>query len=360
VDLALRGDYKRRLSQIYTIIGTYKFMVEEDFPKAFKYLEDSFSISEELNDAFSLLFASFWLGSGLCLACKFEEALYKLQKAIDMNMAANNLWGTSIIKSIQSIFVYYFQGTANLAYQTSYDAIRIAEQSGDIGSKSWAYVSHGISCYGKGLLQEATENLLKGIALCERISLFHCNALAQNCLGEMFFENGEYQNSKSHFEKAMWLIKENRSSSGWMHVNKLALALAKIMIDEKDINVESLCAYVNENKIKSFEGLMRKYIGEILLNVDEQHTFDAEEWIKRAIDADKRNGMKLFLGRDYALYAKLFRRIGDASKAKENVNKAIEIFRECNADGWVKIASEGLGLVSYQIVPARTEDNHAN
>ncbi len=41
------------------------------------------------------------------------------------------------------------------------------------------------------------------------------------------------------------------------------------------------------------------------------------------------------LARDYALYADLFKRKGDLSKAQENVTKAIEIFEECGADGWV-------------------------
>jgi hypothetical protein len=35
-------------------------------------------------------------------------------------------------------------------------------------------------------------------------------------------------------------------------------------------------------------------------------------------------------------YANLFKRKGDQSKAKETLGKAIEIFRECGADGWVE------------------------
>jgi hypothetical protein len=40
--------------------------------------------------------------------------------------------------------------------------------------------------------------------------------------------------------------------------------------------------------------------------------------------------------RDYALYAELFKRKGDLPKAKENLTKAINIFQECGADGWVE------------------------
>ncbi len=61
-----------------------------------------------------------------------------------------------------------------------------------------------------------------------------------------------------------------------------------------------------------------------------------EDWIKKAIEADKRNGTMWNLGRNYSLYPERFKRKGDRSKAKENLNKAIEILKGCGADGWVE------------------------
>ncbi|MBC8462297.1 MAG: hypothetical protein H8D67_30375 [Deltaproteobacteria bacterium] len=40
---------------------------------------------------------------------------------------------------------------------------------------------------------------------------------------------------------------------------------------------------------------MPRYIGEILLNIDDQHVSEAEEWIKKAIEADIRNDMRWHL-----------------------------------------------------------------
>ena len=39
---------------------------------------------------------------------------------------------------------------------------------------------------------------------------------------------------------------------------------------------------------------------------------------------------------DHAVYSDLFIKNGDIAKAKENLNKAIDIFKECGADGWVE------------------------
>ena len=46
--------------------------------------------------------------------------------------------------------------------------------------------------------------------------------------------------------------------------------------------------------------------------------------------------MQWNLAQDYALYSEFYNRKGDLSKAKEKLNTAIDIFKECGADGWVE------------------------
>jgi Tfp pilus assembly protein PilF len=88
---------------------------------------------------------------------------------------------------------------------------------------------------------------------------------------------------------------------------------------------------------------MRKYLAEILINLEGNHLNTAEKWIHEAIEADRKNGMKFCLGRDYVLSAEIYQRKGDPLKAKENINKAIAIFKECGADGWVEKYEKELG-----------------
>jgi len=70
--------------------------------------------------------------------------------------------------------------------------------------------------------------------------------------------------------------------------------------------------------------------------IDDRHMPEAENWIQKAIEADQRNGMRFNLEKDYALYAEWFKRKGDRLKAREILGKAIEILKECGADGWVE------------------------
>ena len=98
--------------------------------------------------------------------------------------------------------------------------------------------------------------------------------------------------------------------------------------------------------MKVIEGWIQRYIGEIFLNVDDQHFSEAEHWIRGAIEADRRNGMMLHLGYDHALCAELFKRKGDRSKFQEHLGKAIDLFKECGADGWLKKAEEEIATQS--------------
>ena len=345
VDLALEHGYKRRLAQIYTIIGSYNLFVEEDYPKAFRQLTDALSIADELNDSLSLVMANFWLGEALAFSCEFERALTHWERALEINVAANTLWGISMMKSIISGWVYDFQGRIDLAYRTTEEALRLAEESGDIYSKAFAYVFHGLSCHHKGFLEEAEEHLLKGIGFSESINYLTLLSHGHIGVGDTYHDMGEYKKSQDCFTEAISLLEQEGLLRSLINLCRIASARAKVMNNERDIDLSEIFKWHDDNRVEMLNGWMSRYIGEILLNIDEKHISEAEDWINKAIEADTRNGMMFQLGKDYALYAELFKRKGDTPKAKENLSKAIEIFKECGADGWVKRAEEALATI---------------
>ena len=335
LDMALMSNHKRRLSQIYTIIGHYEFEVEEDLPKALNHFEKALKIAQEVKDNLSQFFANYCLGLALFWYCEFEKAYHHFEKALEIDMATNTLYGISAMKSFLS-WVNLHQGNIHLGYQTSEEALRMAEESGDIYSKSVAYVNHGFSCTCKGLPEEAEVYLLKGKDFCEKINFFIWSTFAHIYLGERYFQIREYEKSKVCYEKAIRYLIQARFGPSRINLCRMGLTRANVMRKEKGFDLKSLSEYVQENKVKELDGQMRRYMGEILLNIDEQHLSEAGEWIKKAIEADTKNGMMWHVGRDYALYAEMFKRKGEQSKAKENLGKAIEIMKECGADGWVK------------------------
>lgn len=193
-------------------------------------------------------------------------------------------------------------------------------------------------------MEEAEKHLLKGIECCERLNEKGTNILAHFYLGDTYFEMGDFRKSKIYYEKGGWLLERTRSVPSYVGSAKVAAARSRVMNSEKDVDLESLYVHSRNNRIKAVEGQNSMYIGEILLNIDDRHMPDAEKWIQKAIEADQRNGMRFELGNDYALYAELLKRKGDRLKAHENLGRAIEILKECGADGWVSRYEKELGV----------------
>ncbi len=336
INLAIKYNYNKRLCQIYAILGTYHFFVEENYVEASRALGEALKTSEEVKDNLTSVLASFWFGAALGWDCEFEKSANYFQRGLDINLASKNLWAIAATKSSMAYFSYYHHGKIDLQFKTTVEALRIAEESGDVYPKGIAYVCHGISCYGRGLPEEAEKQLLKGIEFCERINFYSWNGCARQHLGEIYFETGDFSSSKENYEKAIWVFENNRLLPSWVGLGKVGLARSKVMNREKDVDLDCLYSHFRNNKVKLVEGWIQKYIGEILLNIDDRHMSEAEHWILKAIEADQRNRMMFHLGKDYALYANLFKRKGDRLKAQENLGKAIKIFKECGADGWVK------------------------
>ena len=344
VDVALQSGYQKRRSQIHTIIGLYNCYIEEDISKALHHLEEALRISEKISHLMSLFFASYWLANALWLNCEFEKAINHIRKVLDINVAANSLWGVVAMKC-ELCRYYNWQGRVDLGYQTSHEALQIAEESGDIYSKTWAYVYHGLSLWFKGRFEEALDYSLKGADFSERIDFYKLSEFVHHHLGLAYSELGKYRKSKDHYGKSIFFGEQAGTGSSVIKFYKTAIAKAKVLNNEKDFDLETLYGYVAENKSKHYEGWVQRYIGEILLNVDSQHLGDAEDWIEKAIEADKRNGLMWHLAMDYALYSELFKRLGDQSKARKNLLKAIEIFKECGADGWVEKYEKDLAAI---------------
>ncbi|MGD9034797.1 MAG: adenylate/guanylate cyclase domain-containing protein, partial [Desulfobacteraceae bacterium] len=172
VELALKGSDQRVASHILTVIGSCKFVLREDFPKAFDYLEKALRISMEISDMTNVAEVSYWLGCAHYLNCDFEKAEINIGRSIEISKAAKLLYVESTFKALLSHLVYYSQGKIDLAIKLSKEAVTIADASGDIWSKTFAYSAHGISCFGKGFFEEALEFLLKGREMSEKLDQY--------------------------------------------------------------------------------------------------------------------------------------------------------------------------------------------
>jgi predicted ATPase len=335
-EVALRANYEKRIPQIYTIMGAGRFCIEENFQEAFDYLEEALRVSKKTNDTGSLLYANYYMGYALSVNCEFERAMHLFEQTHNLQARINNLAWVSVIKGTTSFMVYHFRGDIRMAYRLSREAVQMSEETNDIHSKLFTYSFHGISLYAKGLFNEAANFLNQGMEFNEKIDQLWWNVAGNQYLGDIYFCLGEYQVAINHYVKVIRLLETKKVYHSWLNLSKIALARAKAVSNKEHIEMEDLYAWVSENKIKILDGWAKRYIAEILLYFDREHLSEAEEWIKQSIDMDNKRGMMFHLGQDYLIYAEIFKRKGESTKAIEKLRKAIDILAECGADGWVQ------------------------
>ena len=70
------------------------------------------------------------------------------------------------------------------------------------------------------------------------------------------------------------------------------------------------------------------------MSIDDEHLSDAAVWIQKAIEVHSGEETGFRLALDHALYAGWFKKKGDLLGAKEQLVRALDLFRKCGADGW--------------------------
>jgi len=335
--LAVEMDYQKKLPLIYTVLGVHAFGYEENGEIGLKYLNEALRISRKTQNLISE-FLSLWnLGLYYAWNCQFKDGADCFDKCYEMSRAVNNFLGISASKSTNCMWNYLHQGKINLASQEIAESLKMAEETDDIYAKGLAYSAYGFLLYIKGNLMEAEDYLLKGFSYLQKSNQIYFASWAAGCLGEYFNARRDYQKAKFYFQKAKsLLVKSRRLFPSLINRWKVSITKTKLLNNENDINLSEVYEFYNRNTIKICKGWIAKDIGEMQLRISEENSEETEDWITKAAEADEQNGLKWHLACDYALHAEFFKRKGDLSSVREKLGTAIEIFKQCGADGWVE------------------------
>ena len=330
--LALEGPYRKRLAQIYTILGSYHFIVEEDFEKAIHELELALCISNEVGHVLCLFLSNFWMGFALVFTCDFDKALKHWRSALDINEAADSLWGVSVVKSAMA-WALAKQGNIRLSHETSVEALRLAQQSGDIFSKAYAFGGNGISLFHKGELEKALDSLREGTHLCDRISYFSMGSLFHGYLGDALYHLGDFGGAEASLQKAVDLGRRSKFVASLNHLYELMILKSRLARCQA-VDMEAVFACTRQNRIRINDGALAYHVAEILLMRDRKPSEEAGQWIGKAIEHDQENGMTWYLGQDHLLAAAYWKQREDPGKARYHLSLAGDLFKKSGADGW--------------------------
>jgi class 3 adenylate cyclase/tetratricopeptide (TPR) repeat protein len=327
--------YFQRLAQINTIIGAHSYWVKEEFSNAFQSLKKAKEISIELNDVLSAFFSNQWLGFAYSYCCNFEKAKKHFLNALKINKDAQNEWGTSVVLSCLSHWVFNYCGLIEKGYEASKKALRVALKSGDIYSKAIAFSMHGLSLYFKGQTVDATFHFLKGIDLNNKINFSFTNAEAHFYLASIYYDNLDFDNAERNFAEAIKHLQRIECLPSKVRLCELKIFLTRLCKNQNIPELDSVLSEAKKNKLKVYEGWTCRTVSEILAHVNGGNLEEAEVWIKKAIESDESTGNKWSLARNYMVYTKILAQKGYEAEAKKHLIKAESIFKSCGADGWI-------------------------
>jgi predicted ATPase/class 3 adenylate cyclase len=335
IRLTKRINYRKRLPRIYVAIGSYYVFVEEDLSRAVDELSKAIKVSEEEGDVLSLWYAYYFSACYYWYEGEFDKSAAFFKVCLNWSKAANNTTGICFAINQNTSLNSIYNGKIELAYNDSKESFKIAKKSGDIFIQQSSYTCFGTCCFMKGFFKEAETPLLEAVKLYGKTKQVAWGPWAYFSLGELYAAENRFDEAKNCFRNAILATENRQFFPSWTNLFYLEEVRAKVMINKKDVQPELLIVYAQKNKIKLVNGMIANSICDILMNLGPQYYPEAEKWINKAIIADERIGNYWYLAQDYVTYAELLKKKGDHANARQKLGKAIEIFNECGADGWV-------------------------
>ena len=345
LDLALALNYRKRLPEIHTSIGLFYLFIEEDQQKGLALIDKAMKMAEEVANYITLWTAIYQSGAFLIFTSEFKEAHKRLQQCLDFSLMAKNPMGSVASKWLMSAN-YQFEGKINPAYEVACEALTLAKETGDAYIKGMAYSAYAGSCYHKGLFDEAKIHLLEFTSSYEKSSGVACIGWIYAYLGSIYIDLREYDDAVDCYERIIPLWERASLLPSQTKLYQSCLLRSKVLRHDQDIEVNELFSCYQNYRLKSCKGWIARNIGDVLLHMDNDHLSDAGGWFQKAIEEDSRNGMRWQLATDHAYYADWFKKKEDIQGAKEQLTKAIDIFRECGADGWVSRTEKTLAEIA--------------
>jgi class 3 adenylate cyclase/tetratricopeptide (TPR) repeat protein len=345
VDLALTLDYRKALPATYTAIGLYYLWVEEDSHKGLVLIDKATTIAEEVANYLSLWRALLLSGTFLSFISEFKDAHKRLKQCLDFSLLASNQRAIAYSKGCIS-YCYQVEGQMNPAYEFAQETLKLAQETGDASVKGMAYSCYGGSCYFKGLFDEAKTHLSEWSSSYEKSAPISWIAGAYVILGSTHIDLREYDKALNYYKNIIPAMENAGIMPSLITYFQSCLMRAKVLRHDSDIELSELFAGYKNYKVTWCKGWTARNIGDILLKRNDDHMSDAELWFQKAIEADTKNGFRWQLATDHACYADWFKKKGDIQGTKEQLTKAIDLFRECGADGWVERTEKDLAELS--------------
>jgi len=335
-------EYQEWLPGIHTTLGLYHLWVEEDFGKGLHYLENAREVSQITKQRAWHWFASYYLGAYMSWNCEYKRSVNYLRASVQISSAANDHQGIVTAKSTLA-FCHALASEIHLAYSISEESLKMARETDNPNANLVAILCHGLSCYFRGYPDAAESILREGLNWHDKVPQNIWCMINCAFLGDVHCQLGQPEEALRHYELGTSFLTSTGLVPSWLSIIKVSMARAEVLAGRKEKPLDYLAKHHNNNKFKILTGWTARNIAEILLTAGSIR--QAEEWLNKAMEEDRRNSAWWYLGQDHTLYAEIYKRKSDPVAARVHFNKAIQIFKDCGASGFQENAEQELASI---------------
>ena len=183
----------------------------------------------------------------------------------------------------------------------------------------------GVAYFLDGQLEEAENVLQSYLNFCEKRGLGQFSVLSQLYLALILIAKGQMQQGTELLAETRKILISNQSRKNF--------ALSEYFLGKVNSQIAT--------GPKPSLSIMAKNIGFLAKTVPFASK-KAEEHFNKAIELFKEIGMKSSLGQAYLSLGLLYKASKRTDQARQSILEAIEIFRECEAEIYLKQANEAL------------------
>ena len=292
------------------------------FAEGIVYGERAQKIAESFPSDQYLFFKSL---SGLCLIYFYAgntrrvfEGAKRLLEYGDRNANSRS----KVIGHWMKAFGHLAVGDMKSAQKSSEKAIEVAL---DPFYAQFPKLALGPAYFLGGRLPEAENVLQSSINFCEKRGLGNISVICQYFLAPILIAKGRMQQGTELLQTAQKSLIRNQ--------RRVNHALSEYILGEVNSQIAT--------GPKPSLSIMAKNIGYLVKNVPFA-TQKAEKHFNKAIELCKENGMKGFLGVAYLSLGRLYKASKRADQSRQCILVAIDIFKECEAEAYLKQANEAL------------------
>jgi tetratricopeptide (TPR) repeat protein len=356
-------DDKARLGMLYVWLGMSAYLGRARHRTAYQYLCSALKLGEESENLQVIGYATgylTWVCAELGLleeGISFGEKAQEIAKLLPPDPFLQDLPLNALG------YLYWHKGETKKVFKYGKDLLDNGERNSDIRSLVWGWWITGLACVGDGNLQSAIRCMRKGLQIYQEPYYRH---LVKIALGAIYAYRGQFQEAEETLQQAVAYSREY----GVERIGITArMYLGAALIGKGQMGrglelIEQAQGLFLENDDKGFYAVSEHILGKVYLQIVERAapmtlstiaknigflirnvpfaSKKAEYHFKKAIEVTEEHGFKGFQGQAYLDLGLLHKVKGRRDQARECISASIELFEQCEAEGFLKQAKEAL------------------